>query len=323
MLAREPTLIGYNSDRGAGLRAPAHHHNTEKQMYRIHKTLPWAGAACVLALTMACSNGPESPAAPAGTPPSNADAAADGSTLKASAPTPMSPVSDLRLQNRTPTMTVGNSQGRFVGGEYNYEFQLMNDGGTVIDSRTIAGGSGTTSWPYTTELTRDTPYRWRARAVRGPAVGPWSTTARFFTVRENRTPNPTSGRLPVPSYGAGVVVQVASARPDLVARSCQEHGGTWEFMDLVVDTLRLQDTRWGYNGKRGNVNDPSLDVIAYNYGSQPDEGTINVYIIDILLQHCGANPIPTWIDQTQATADGGSIGRWTSRGRFQGSSGIQ
>ncbi len=154
------------------------------------------------------------------------------------------------------------------------------------------------------------------------ALGPWSTTARFFTVRENRTPNPTSGRLPLPGYGAGVVADVANQRPDLLARSCQEHGGTWEFMDTVVDTLRLRDTRWGYNGKRGNSNDPSLDVIAYNWGSQPDEGTINVYIVDILLSHCGS-PSPAWIDQTQATADGGSIGRWTSRGRFAGSQGIQ
>ena len=55
-------------------------------MYRILKTLPWAGAACALALTMACSAAPDSPAAPAAAIPSGSDAAADGSTLKASAP---------------------------------------------------------------------------------------------------------------------------------------------------------------------------------------------------------------------------------------------
>ncbi len=61
-------------------------------------------------------------------------------------------------------------------------------------------------------------------------------------------------------------------------------------MDKVVDTLRLTDTRFGYNGKRGNAADPSLDVIAYNWGSQPDEGTTEVYIFDILLGHCGNSP---------------------------------
>ena len=54
----------------------------------------------------------------------------------------------------------------------------------------------------------------------------------------------------------------------------------------------------------------------YNHGSQPDEGTTDVYIIDTISGHCGSNPSPTWIDQTEATRNGGAIGRWTSRGRF-------
>ena len=76
--------------------------------------------------------------------------------------------------------------------------------------------------------------------------------------RRPRTPDPAPGqRLPLPTYGASVVQQVAAARPDLLRNSCQEHGGTWGFMDAVVDTLRTYDTRWGYNWKRGNVGDPS------------------------------------------------------------------
>jgi hypothetical protein len=113
-----------------------------------------------------------------------------------------------------------------------------------------------------------------------------------------------------------VVQQVANARPDLLRNSCQEHGGSWGFMDLVVDTLRTYDTRWGYNWKRGNVGDPSMDVIDYNYGAGRDEGTTEVYIIDIIGGHCGSSPNPVWNDVTDATRDGGSIGRWTGRGRF-------
>jgi hypothetical protein len=299
-------------------------------MYRILKTLPWAGAACALAVTMACSSAPESPSAPAGATPSATDAAADGSTLKAGAPTTISPTGDVRIDSRSPSMTITNSQGRFAGGSFNYEFQLTTDGGALVSSATIGAGSGTTTWAFGGQLDRDTPYRWRARATMGSAVGPWSAAARFFTVRENRTPNPSSGRLPLPNM-IGVVAEVISQNPGILSasRSCQDpaHGGNpvsgWEFLDKVVDAMRLRDTRWGYNGKRGNSNDPSLDVLAYNWGSQPDEGTTQVYIVDILLSHCGAGPAPAWIDQTQATADGGSIGRWTSRGRFAGSSGIQ
>jgi hypothetical protein len=291
-------------------------------MYRMMKTLPCLGAASALALTLACNAAPNSPTAPDASIPGAADAAADGSTLKVGTPTLVSPTGDVRLSTRQPLMIATSTSGKFVNRPFSYEFQLLDDNNNVVRSATVGGGD-TPSWQYPENLERDTPYRWKVRATFNGSVGPWSSTGRFFTVRENRTPNPTSGRLPLPGYGAGVVRQVAAERPDLLNRSCQEHGGTWEFLDLVVDTLRLQDTRWGYNWKRGNVGDPSLDVVAYNYGSQPDENTINVYIIDVIGGHCGPNPNPVFNDVTQITADGGSIGRWASRGRFAGSQGVQ
>ena len=110
--------------------------------------------------------------------------------------------------------------------------------------------------------------------------------------------------------------QVAAARPDLLRNSCQDSGGNWGFMDLVVDTLRTYDTRWGYNWKRGNVGDPSKDVIDYHYGAGRDEGSSDVYLIDIISQHCTSSAAPAWIDVTGATLAGGAIGRWTGRGRF-------
>jgi hypothetical protein len=85
---------------------------------------------------------------------------------------------------------------------------------------------------------------------------------------------------------------------------------------LTIDTLRTYDTRWGYNGKRGNTHDPSKDVIAYHYGPGPDEGSPDVYIIDIIGGHCGSTPSPIWNDVTAITLQSGTIGKWTSRGRF-------
>ena len=67
-----------------------------------------------------------------------------------------------------------------------------------------------------------------------------------------------------------VVQDVAATVGNLNNASC----GTWLFMDRLVDTLRTYDTRWGYNWKRGNVGDPSLDVIAYHWGAGADEGSI-------------------------------------------------
>jgi len=76
------------------------------------------------------------------------------------------------------------------------------------------------------------------------------------------------------------------------------------------------DTRWGYNWKRGVVGDPSLDVLAYHRYRGPDEGATEVYLVDIILGHCGDAPTATWIDITQVTREAGAIGRWTGRGRF-------
>lgn len=281
-------------------------------MYRILKTLPWAGAACALAVTMACSSAPSSPASPAAVTNIDGALGPDGSTLKVSAPAIVSPTGDERLKSRQPTMIVNNAKGTYAGAAFSYEFQILTDSGTVVASNTVTAGTTTTTWAYTTDLTKDTPYRWRARARMGTAFGPWSSTGRFFTVKENRAELGPNGRAPYPSWGANVVNQVASQRPDLLARSCQEHGGTWEFMDLLVDTLRLQDTRWGYNWKRGVVGDPSLDVINYNWGGQPDEGTREVYTFDVILGHCGT-PSPAFIDLTNPNGAGAV---WTGRGRF-------
>lgn len=121
--------------------------------------------------------------------------------------------------------------------------------------------------------------------------------------------------LPLPDM-SGVVRDVAAERPDLLASSCQDTGGTWDFMDLLVDRLREQDERWGYNWKRGVIGDPSEDAVDYHYGPGPHEESTEVYIIDVIGGHCGDNPGPAWNDVTQATLEGGTIGMWTGRGRF-------
>jgi len=126
-------------------------------------------------------------------------------------------------------------------------------------------------------------------------------------------PDPEDLALPDMSH---VVEEVAADHPDWLANSCQDEGGTWQFMDEVVDRLRLEDERWGYNWKRGNVGDPSQDVVDYHYAWDTREGSENVYIIDMIVGHCGDDPQPGWLDVTQATADAGTIGKWTGRGRF-------
>jgi len=168
-------------------------------------------------------------------------------------------------------------------------------------------------------------YYWRVRAYSGTTPGAVYGTAGFYVgVRPNpgpgpRAPNPAPGhRLPIPSYATRIVSDVAAANPADVLLSCVEAAryrgipqGTNQFMFKVLHELRKYDSRWTLNWKRGNVGDLSQDIINYNFGSLPDEGTTDVYIIDIIAGHCGPRPGWTFIDQTEATARGGAIGRGT------------
>ena len=110
-----------------------------------------------------------------------------------------------------------------------------------------------------------------------------------------------------------IVEQVAAARPNALRNSCQDHGGSWEFMDALVRTLRTHDTRWGYNCKRGNCGDVSHDVVDYHWGGGNSEGSNEVYTIDVIGGHCGSNPGPGWLNTQPGGGPGSS--RWTCAGK--------
>jgi hypothetical protein len=217
---------------------------------------------------------------------------------------------------------------------YRFEVSQAGDFSTMVAVVTaVPNGSGSTTMTLG-ELPYKTTYYWRVKGSDGSKESPYSNTQAFTTADAPAPPPPPPGgggvpggvpkgpggrapdNSPLPSYGEGVVRAVAAANPGALQNSCQDSGGSWQFMDQVVDTLRTYDTRWGYNGKRGNTHDPSKDVIAYHYGPGPDEGSPDVYIIDIIGGHCGSTPSPIWNDVTQITLSSGTIGKWTARGRF-------
>ena len=82
-------------------------------------------------------------------------------------------------------------------------------------------------------------------------------------------------------------------------------------MDRAIDALRAVDGRYGYNAKRGNMNDPSLDVASYYYRPDPNgfQGSDAVYIFDMIGGHCGSNPNVIWNDVTDITYQSGTLGR--------------
>jgi hypothetical protein len=166
-----------------------------------YKTLVLCASAAVLATAIACSKSPETPVAPSSSQSGDAGAAADGSTLKVSAPVPQSPVNN--AQPDALVLTASKSSSSFGSSTpLSYEFEIKNGGGsTVCSSGVVGGGSGSTvSYTPTCSLEFDQPYTWRVRAAVDAARGPWSAAASFRApaggyVRDNEVFDPlTTGR---------------------------------------------------------------------------------------------------------------------------------
>jgi len=150
----------------------------------------------------------------------------------------------------------------------------------------------------------------------GDASSDGGTTADPPDPNDGIPDGPPQAVPPAPPPDAfAVIEQLAAERPDLLAASCVEMGGNNEFLYEAVRRLRMLDDRWGLNWKRGVIGDMSQDVVDYHYGEGVSEESTDVYIIDMIGGHCGDNPQAAWIDVTQATLDGGTVGMWTLAGQ--------
>lgn len=297
------------------------------------------GSCLALLAAAACSQQPQSFTSPSGAvgAPTTETSAADGSTLKVTAPSLISPVDGARAEDRRPTLVWVNAEGRYGAIGVAYDIELSSPT-AVVYSRTVGESPDIGAHLVEMDLEYDTVYSWRVRAHVGnpDSVGPWTSWATFQAPSRPAPVAPVGAlpsggcaaplsemgpgetRKPRPNHSA-IVRGVAAAFPSALRNSCQEHGGSWEFMDRTVDALRAVDGRYGYNCKRGNCNDPSLDVVSYYYRPDPAafQNSESVYIFDIVGQHCGANPSVVWNDVTDITFNSGTIGRvyYPRRGR--------
>lgn len=243
----------------------------------------------------------------------------DGSTrtVTVTSPTPTT-------SSGTPTVTAVRVSG---------PNEITTAGGTAQFTATVTLSTGATEDRTSTATwTSDNPAVATVASsgvVTAVADGASGIAASFGAVRGTQTlmvrlprraPDPVGGaRLPMPDVRA-FVEQTAAMRPDLLGQSCpggvKYRNNPW--LDYIVDALRQQDTRWGYNAKptRTAADNGGLpviaagDEIAYHYGAGPDEGSRDVYLIDILASHCGT-PSVTWRVFT-----GEEPGIWTGLGRF-------
>jgi len=136
---------------------------------------------CVCALTasaLACSSAnPASPVAPATSGPS---AAADGSTLKVSAPGAVSPANDQKMTSSVIDLTASAAALQFQSAApvaLQYRFQVFNDAGTLVENALASG----TTYRVSATLAPNARHTWKVRAEAGGAFGPFSSPASFVT----------------------------------------------------------------------------------------------------------------------------------------------
>src|SRR5688572_12539295 len=135
------------------------------------------GAALLAGLAIACSDSPTTPSSPAAGLPGDNAAAADGSNLKATAPTPTAPINNIQVEQQNPTLTATAATGKYTTLSLKYAFELYN----AANVRVQTGTSDTPAYTVTGQLDYDAAYTWRVRATipAQNAVGPWSAVASF------------------------------------------------------------------------------------------------------------------------------------------------
>src|SRR3954462_9790511 len=87
----------------------------------------------VLALTLACSQRPTSPASPTGSGTGAPDAAADGSTLKSATPSTVAPTDGTQVTDPV-TLTASKVSGKYQDVPLSYQFQVRSGTTVVYDS---------------------------------------------------------------------------------------------------------------------------------------------------------------------------------------------
>jgi hypothetical protein len=128
--------------------------------------------------TIACSGGtPVAPESATSAVPGSSAAGPDGETLKVSKPTLLSPTDNAELATIRPELQIGTASAKYASQDFDYEFEIQTSGGATVHKQTV---NGTTSTPG--DLQTQSTYRWRARAVLGSSVGPWSDFATFKTI---------------------------------------------------------------------------------------------------------------------------------------------
>src|SRR5438132_13255169 len=93
------------------------------------------GLTALFGMAIACGDRQVAPTTPSGTTPATtSNAAADGSTLKATAPVPQSPINGAQPAQGQVSLVIANSTTTFASGvALSYRFEISDSAGAVVE----------------------------------------------------------------------------------------------------------------------------------------------------------------------------------------------
>jgi hypothetical protein len=245
-----------------------------------------SGLAALVALAMACTRQSTTPSSPTALSAVSSDAAADGSTLKVSAPVPTSPVNDQALSD-TPTLSANVASLKFgsAPAALTYRFQVFNPSNTqVVDS----GQQSSPTYRVATDLAFKTRHTWRVRAELGNDVGPWSAVASFVSseggyIRGNEVFDPLTNAVTVGQVVGPVTFSPEGAKLETVGSYIRYQ---------IPQTITSGEFAVEIKGLRANEPGDKSKVFGMMEGS-PDGGNdyiTNRYRVDV--QYRGTTGFP-------------------------------
>jgi hypothetical protein len=152
----------------------------------------FALAVALSAAVAGCSsNDNGTPTSPTSGENGSAAAAADGTTLKATAPSGLEPTGRAVVDTLRPTLRWTAGRGKFNDTALAHRLELYQEN-VLILSHDLGAGTHEFTVPDNVEMRYATVYRWRVRTQKDNSFGPWAVTSDFVT------PN-------APSVGGGPV----------------------------------------------------------------------------------------------------------------------
>ena len=241
------------------------------------------GIAAVLALSLACSRQTANPTSPSAlAAASGTGAAADGSTLKATAPVPVSPVNDAQVSD-LPTLTATASTMKFTEPlALQYRFEVFNEVGARVQDSGLVNGP---SFKVTATLSFRRRHTWRVRAERDGAFGPWSTAGSFVSaeggyIRGNEVFDPL--------YNGATVGERIGPTTFMPDKGIRLDAITSYVRYLIPQTITSGEFSMEVEGLRANAPGGKSKVFGMQEGT--DDYITNPYRVDVQYRGTGGSP---------------------------------